>query len=76
MPEDPVLSAQRDSLQWLLLTLSSHQPPALLPALPPLPTAPCPQNNLQVRDVGTASAVGQAVLGGLCLWKGYEDQLD
>ena len=51
----------------------SRQPPALLPALPPLP---CTQNNLQVRDVGTASAVGQAVLGGLCLWKGYQDRLD
>lgn len=34
------------------------------------------QNNLMIRDVSTATAVGQAVLGGLCLYKGFEDRLD
>ncbi|KAI3430866.1 hypothetical protein D9Q98_009275 [Chlorella vulgaris] len=31
------------------------------------------QNDTQLRDISNATALGQAVLGGLCLWKGYED---
>ncbi|PRW21055.1 magnesium-dependent phosphatase-1 isoform A [Chlorella sorokiniana] len=34
------------------------------------------QNNAEQRDVGIACAVGSALLGGLCLWKGLEDKLD
>ncbi|KAL4856277.1 hypothetical protein ACK3TF_003395 [Chlorella vulgaris] len=30
------------------------------------------QSGTQPRDVATANAIGQAVLGGLCLYKGFE----
>jgi hypothetical protein len=33
---------------------------------------PPPQTNTQPREIAAANAVGQAVLAGLCLWKGYE----
>jgi hypothetical protein len=33
------------------------------------------QANTQPREIATANAIGQAVLGGLCLYKGFEHEI-
>ena len=43
---------------------------ACMPAC--LPTPLLPQNPTQHKDIGTANAVGMAVLGSLCLMKGFD----
>lgn len=58
---------------------AQHAPPPTVPTPAPPPTLPQPldpQNNLSQRDTGTAIAVGEALLGALCVYRGFEDKMD
>lgn len=67
-----------------MLSVATPCLPPSCPIITPAPSCPivaCPlpppqQSNVSPKDVGTALAVGKAVLGGLCLWRGIEDKLD
>lgn len=62
---------------WALLCVHSPARPSNNPpTLPQPPITLCPQNNLAQRDTGTAMAVGEALLGALCVYRGFEDKLD
>lgn len=39
----------------------------------PLPCAPVAQKEVERQDVGLGTAVGQAIFGALCLWRGATD---
>lgn len=41
---------------------------SMSPRLPPFP-----QEGIQKREIGLANAAGMALLGGLCLYRGFQD---
>jgi hypothetical protein len=62
---------------WLRLRLPDNEQMPCQQVCPSLnaPHQSClshTQSGTQPRDVATANAIGQAVLGGLCLYKGFE----
>lgn len=53
-------------MMWRRLPCSEPRPRPLLPSVPA-------NEGIQKRELSLASAAGQAVVGALCLWRGFKD---